>query len=198
MPDNILFYLVFLSQILLISFYYPRQILGRIKYVLETHPPEEYPKLYTKPIEYYKTRQSIYRIINQIIFVIGLTLIVAIGLWDYSSDGTVSEAIPAVYFFIQMVPLILMEISGFAYFRLMRKTDMRTIRKAELHPRRLFDFVSPLIFAAAIFMNIACLVFFYSIHQFRFDMILDQAPHQSTIRNIAFDGFPAFSSIGTF
>ena len=36
MPEHMLFHVVFLSQILLISFYYPRKILSRMRYVFET------------------------------------------------------------------------------------------------------------------------------------------------------------------
>jgi hypothetical protein len=96
-----------------------------------------------------------------------------VGMWDKSSEGKISEAIPVVYFFIQMAPLFLMEISGFAYFKLMRKADVRTIRMADLQPRRLFDFISPISVAAAVFMFIACIGFFYYIHQFQFALSND-------------------------
>lgn len=168
MPHNILFYFVFLSQIMLLSWYFPRKILGRVKFVLETYPPSEYPKLYPKPIEVYQTGQRIYRIINQVILVGGFILMFAAGLWDYSSDGRVSDLLPFFYFMVQMAPVMLVELSEFAYFKLMRKTDSRTRRKAELHPRRLFDFISPTIFGAAIFMNIACIFYYLYIDQFQF------------------------------
>ncbi len=173
MLDNILFYFVFLSQIILISFYYPKQITRRIKYVLETYPPSEYPKLYPKNIAYYDIGQRIFRVINQVIFVLGFIILFLIGLWDNSSDGKISEVIPLVYFFIQMAPLILIELSEFAYFKLMRKANVRTTRKAELLPRRLFDFISPKVVALAVLMNIACIAFFYSLHQFQFDLSND-------------------------
>lgn len=168
MPHNILFYFVFLSQIILVSWYFPGKILGRVKSVLETYPPSEYPKLYPKPIEVYETGQRIYRIINQIILVVGFILLFAVGLWDYSSDGRISDLLPFVYFMVQMIPLMLMEVSGFAYFKLMRQADSRTRRKAELQPRRLFDYISPTMFGAAIFMNIACILYYLYIDQFQF------------------------------
>ena len=43
--SNNLFYIVFLGQILLISYYFPRKLLERMQYVLETYPPAAYPKL---------------------------------------------------------------------------------------------------------------------------------------------------------
>ena len=64
MPDNTLFYFVFLSQIILLSLYFPRKMLSRIKYVFKTYPPSEYPKLYPEPIEYYEKARRNYRKIN--------------------------------------------------------------------------------------------------------------------------------------
>ena len=46
MSIHILFYALFLSQIILISYYYPKQIIKRIDGVLKNYPPEDYPKLY--------------------------------------------------------------------------------------------------------------------------------------------------------
>ena len=65
MPNNILFLIVFLSQIFLLSLYFPMKILGRMRYVRKTYPPSQYPKLYTKPIEYYEKEQRNYQITNQ-------------------------------------------------------------------------------------------------------------------------------------
>lgn len=170
MPHNILFYFVFLSQIILVSWYFPRKILSRVESVFVMYPPSEYPKLYPKPIEVYQKGQNIYRIINQVILAVGFMLMFALGLWDYSSDGRVSDLLPFFYFMVQATPLMLMEVSGFAYFKLMRKADSRTRRKAELYPRRLFDFISPTIFVAAIFMNIACILYYFYIDQFQFHL----------------------------
>ena len=39
MPVDILFYVVFLGQILVISFYFPRKMLGQMRYVIKTYPP---------------------------------------------------------------------------------------------------------------------------------------------------------------
>ncbi|KAA3613845.1 MAG: hypothetical protein DWQ05_16350 [Calditrichaeota bacterium] len=169
MPENFLFYIVFLSQIILISFYYPRQILSRIAYVLRTFPASKYPKLYPKQVAFYEIGQSIYRVVNHLILALGFIVLIAIASWDSGSSGKVSEAIPVAYFFVQMIPLFIMEFSGFAYFKLMRKADMRTKRKADLLPRRLFDFISPLVFVAAVIMFLSCIGFFYSLHQFKID-----------------------------
>ena len=168
MSENILFYIVFLGQIILISNYYPRQILNRMQYVLTTYPPESYPKLYPKHVAYYEVGQRIFRIINLLIFILGFIILFVIGLWDNANNGKISEVIPIAYFFVQIVPLIIMEFSEFAYFKLMRKADVRTTRKADLLPRRLFDFISAKTVALAIFMIFACILYFNYLSPFSF------------------------------
>ena len=170
MLENILFYPIFLSQILLISFYYPKKIFNRMTFVMEKYPPEQYPKLYVKPMGFYKNVIRTFKIANQIILVIGIVGIIGLGYLDLSHEGSISELIPAVYFMIQILPVFLMEVFGFAYFKMMRKADTRTTRKAELMPRRLTDFVSPIAVGLAIFMFFACLLFFYLLEGFQYDL----------------------------
>lgn len=166
MPDNIVFYIFFLSQILLISYYYPKQALDRMKNLLINHPPEQYPKLYPKPHGFYVKGQERYRALNYAILVLGCCLLVGIGYWDYSTGGKINDMVPFAYWVLQITPLLLMELLGYSQFKLMREADVSTKRKAVLSPRRLFDFISTFLFGLAIFMNIACVLFFYSIHKF--------------------------------
>lgn len=168
MPDNILFYIVFISQIFFISFYYPKEILNRLNFVINKYPPNKYPRLYIKPLDIYKSKQRSYKIVNQLIMIIGILILIAIGIWDYLSEGYIDQIFILIYFMIQILPLVILEYSGFAYFKLMRKADLRTTRRAELNPRRLFNFISPPILGFAIFLIIACVFIFYSMHQFKF------------------------------
>ena len=168
MPDNILFYFVFISQIFFISFYYPREILNRSNFVINKYPPNEYPRLYIKSLDIYKRKQRSFKIVNQLIMVIGILLLFAFGIWDYLSEGYIDQIFILIYFMVQVLPLMILEYSGFAYFKLMRKADLRTTRRAELNPRRLFNFISPAILGFAVFLIIACIFIFYLIHQFQF------------------------------
>ena len=43
--SDALFYAAFLGQIGLISHYFPRRIVRRMRHVLDTHQPDDYPKL---------------------------------------------------------------------------------------------------------------------------------------------------------
>lgn len=112
-----LFYIAFLGQIYLISYYYPEKILGRMKYVLDTYPPASYPKLYSKPVEYYQIGQWKFKMVNRFIVLLGFAIILAtLFVVDHNSfadDGFVSQAWPAVYGMIQFLPLMALEFSEF-------------------------------------------------------------------------------------
>jgi len=167
MPDNILFYVVFLSQILLISFYFPRKMLKRISYVFATYPPSQYPRLYPEPIEYYEKARRNYRNLNVGVLLVGLSLL-AVLLGDSRSGEWDVGNFVFPYFMIQFFPMMLLEIRSFKYYRLMRKADSRTTRKAELQPRRLFDFISPTMIGLALLVYFAFIALILYIRQFDF------------------------------
>ena len=166
MRANIFFYVVFLSQIILLSFYFPRKMLNRIRYVFETYPPSEFPKLYPKPIEYYEKARRNYRHMNVCILLAGMLLMAV--LLGYSRSGEWDGAIVNTYFMVQFFPMMLIFIGSLKYYKLMRKADVRTTRKAELRPRRLFDFISPTMIGLAMFVYFAFIVFVLYIKQFDF------------------------------
>ncbi len=166
MPEHMFFHVVFLSQILLISFHYPRNILSRMRYVFETYPPSTYPKLYPKPIEYYEKARRNYRNMNLFIFLAGLLLLAV--LLGYSRSGKWDHVIAFWYLLVQFFPVMLLSLSSLKELKLMRNANSRTTRKAELHPRRLFDFISPSIIGMAIIMYIAFILLILYIRQFEF------------------------------
>lgn len=54
--------------------------------VLETYPPSTYPKLYPKPIEYYKRGQWGFKLASRIIMVLGFVILFAVMfLVDHST-----------------------------------------------------------------------------------------------------------------
>ena len=169
MQNQILFYIVFLSQVLLISFYFPRTVLGRIRHVVQTYPPSSYPRLYPVPIEAVERAQRNYRIMNVLVLAAGLVL-VFVGFYSPSEEmlNWDSDSVLTAYFFLQYSPLIIAGTAGLTYLKLMRKADSRTTRKAELQPRRLFDFVSPALIGLAIFVYGAFVVFILYVRQFEF------------------------------
>lgn len=165
-----LFYIAFMGQIFLISYYFPEKILGRMRYVLETYPPSHYPKLYPKPIEHYQIGQWKFRAINRFVIALGILILLAmLFVVDHSSfadDGFISEAWPAAFGMIQFLPLMYLELSECSQFRMMRKANVATTRKADLRPRRLFGFVSPWIVVLAILLYVATLLLDLYVNRF--------------------------------
>ncbi len=166
MPEQMPFYFVFLCQVLLISFFFPRRVLSLSRHVLATYPPSKYPRLYSRPIDYYERVQRRYRNMNLFALVVGLVL-VFIGVYSPTEEmlSWDSSSVLTIYFFLQWSPMIIAATGGFAYFST-RRADSRSTRKAELHPRRLFDFVSPTMLGIAVFVYFAFVLLILYIRQF--------------------------------
>ena len=94
--SNNLFYIVFISQIFLISYYIPEKILERTRHVLKKYPPSEYPKLYPRPTYEYEIGQAKFRRWNRIAVAIGfLTLFLIMFVIVWTVYGTpVRNAMP--------------------------------------------------------------------------------------------------------
>ena len=65
--SNNLFYVAFLCQILLMSYYFPNKLLARMRHVVTTYPPTTHPKLYPKPIEQYKMAHLAFKYVSRFI-----------------------------------------------------------------------------------------------------------------------------------
>ena len=190
MSVNILFYIIFLGQIFLISYYFPKKITLRVNDLLEKFPASEYPKLYPQSVEKVVKGQITFKLLNQIILVVGLALLFAYGLMsaDYDDNQKHAEGLPIFYGMLQFFPYMLMEISGFKQFKLMKKSDQRTSRIADLQPRRLFDFISPLLLFCAVALCIAYFLFDLYIHDFAFNMEMIPRFIAITLCNLLFVG----------
>lgn len=168
MSFNLLFFIVFLSQLLLISYYYPKQILNRINFVLKKYPPDSYPKLYPESATKLNVGRRVFQGLNLIIIIIGLTAMFSSGVLSSDNETKLVNIDDLILLFgmLQFLPFLLMEIAGFKQFKLMRKSDLRTSRTAELIPRRLFDFVYPVLVWTAVLMFAGSLLFVFYIHEF--------------------------------
>lgn len=168
--SNPIFYIVFLSQILLISYYFPKKLLQRMRYVIETYPPAEYPKLYPRSLDHYYIAHYRLKLASRVILAIGLFLLFSIMfLIDHSTfadDGFISEAFPTAYGLLQMTPLMVLELSEFSHFKLMRNVNESPKRRADLHRRKLKDVVSPLLIIATIALMAASVLVDFYIHDF--------------------------------
>ncbi len=165
--DLTLFYITLLSQIFLISYYYPRKMQQRLTVMLAKFPPADYPKLYPKPYDYYAengARKSlrIFRFLNLSIILVGLAILVAAIRSGYTLDPLGGDEILIVMFaMLQAVPHMLVELSTSRYNKRMKEMNASSTRKANLSPRRLSDFVSPIYVLLAVILYFVWLTFYF-------------------------------------
>lgn len=137
---ELLFYIVFLAQVLLLSAWFPRWLVGKLSNIRKNYPPGEYPKLYPQePAHYERSSRNFLRISN-LLLVAGIALL----YWFMTSvrDTSWDRAIVSWYFVFQALPILFLDLKSLKNFRLMRLADSNTTRKASLRPRRVRDFVS--------------------------------------------------------
>lgn len=165
-----LFYPLFVAQIVLISVYLPGKMNQHMSHMLEKYPPEQYPRLYPQETAKYVLGQWKYRMANNVIAAIGFVLtallLFVVNHGSFADDGYISEAWPAFYGLLQFSPLIVLELSASGQLKLMRDSNTSTTRSAELMPRRLFDYVSPVLVASAVVAALGAALFEMSLHDF--------------------------------
>jgi len=170
MGATILFCFVFLSQVLLISWLYPRRVIGNSRYVLQNFPPSTHPKLYPYPPDYLERRLRNITRFNLVMVVAGLVIIglilgTLVGAWDggiFASSRKKAwvEFIVVPFFLVQFVAgLAYMNSSSCKILRAMAKAPPPRVRTTELRRRRLVDFVSPTMLGVAALTNAAFIAF---------------------------------------
>lgn len=168
-----LYTLVFLCQVYVGSIHYPRVMTARVRHVVTHFPPADYPKLYPNapanmPAQVYGDRligrTKAFLLVNYLIAaagVGGITIMLTSGYQPSIKGG--AEIFVMVYFFIQSAPIIYAAIKEYTTHKLMRELFDEPKRSADLRPRRLFDYVSPLGLLAAVAMYLIWLTFFLSV-----------------------------------
>ncbi len=101
---------------------------------------------------------------NFAIALVGIAIVIH-GLMTQSEEllHADSMAVILVYFLLQWIPLLIMELSGLQYLKLMRMANTSPKRSAELKPRGLLNYVSKPALAFTIFMQlvfVAVVVYF--------------------------------------
>jgi hypothetical protein len=150
------FLAVFPVQILAMSVLYPAWFIRYSRRQAASIPPERLAQLYPGvdldlARERFLTR---YRTLNAVIAVLGLLLLGWLFTylqrpdWD---DGPVLIMLVTAYFLIQAVlPMGVLVWHGVTFNRAHKRSVVESKRRADLHRRRLFDFISPFVVGLAI------------------------------------------------
>ena len=175
--SNNIFYIAFISQIFLLSYYFPKQLLARMRHVLASYPPETYPKLYPRPIEHYKRAHRGFQFISVSILLLGVLILFAIMFWvdhkTFADHGFISVAWPAAYGMIQFIPLMIVEFSELSHLKQMRGANSTSTRTADLRRRGLTDLVSPILIATAVLAYAGAILFDLYAHDFDVSWVHD-------------------------
>jgi len=162
-----IFFVAFMSQIFLLSFYLPRKMQSRTRCFFNEYPPERFPHLYPRKIEYYKRYLRYFMNLNHFILLAGLGLWVLHIMDPSYKPGDGGVVFP--YFMLQNVPLILAEIWTFKSWKELRTADKRTKKTASLVRRRFIDYLPPRAIATVALVYIAFVAFVGYINQFELE-----------------------------
>ena len=165
---DIIFYAIFISQIFLISYHYPKKTYDRNMYVLRNFPASSYPKLYQHS-RYADPSDAIHKTIRRYLFtnitiaLFGMGVLLAMAASGYAPSSIKENEhimLVMVFFMVQAVPHLLLELSTHKWLKNMRNADKSSTRKADLSPRKLFDFISPIYVVIAILAFISWIVYY--------------------------------------
>jgi hypothetical protein len=127
-------------------------------------------------MDYQKQVLGIYQFLNTVILVLGCGLV----YWysqlpaELGEKYDQAEQLPLMFGMVQFIPLMYLEFAGRKQFKLMRSVNENTTRKADLAPRNLFSFISPLplIIAASLYFGYIMFDLYINNFQFTEDVII--------------------------
>lgn len=160
-----IFYFAFIGQMLLISAYLPARLVQRLRQLMHSYPPEEYPRLYPRSKQYYAKRTETFSTMTRIVLCLGLVLL---GWFVFGAvDKKQVYGVTALYFVLQCLPFSWIDWSYVKEFKLMR--SLETMRKASLVRRSWRDVISPALLSVAIAVYVAFIVFVIYVKQFGYE-----------------------------
>ncbi len=150
MTNNIAFYLVFISQIILISAYYPSRILSRFNQLTQSHPPEVFPKLYAHSVNRLNATKRLFFALNTLALLIGLVIVAHL----FSNNTLLTSNQLTLFMLLQYLPMLMLELSEKKQLKMMRDANTSSLKTAQLLPRKLLSFVSAKVVVSAALLYI--------------------------------------------
>jgi len=161
-----IFYILFLSQILLFSVYFPNKIYQRMRYVITHYPCNQYPKLYPQPIENYHRFHGNYRLANWLIAAAGLVTLTLSIVFNNKGEFIEPQVLVWLFFMVQFMPVMIIELSEFSQFKMMRTADRSSVRSATLSPRSLVNFIAVKWLCVALITLLIAIVYSFYLEDF--------------------------------
>lgn len=141
-----------ITQVWLISYFYPKKIVARMDYVLSHFPEKTHPNLYPISEQKLHSLKHLYQWLNHMFVLFGILIIsyFVLVVEDYEQHINILDDLPLLFGMAQFLPLLMLEIFGLKHLKLMREKFNQSQRKASLKPRRLFEFIHPAYLISAI------------------------------------------------
>lgn len=157
MFEKTVFFILLFVQCGLVSWYLPSLFYKRMRRVITEYPPAEYPLLYPKPEEEYHKFHHKFRLGNRILFCLSLAVVILVMLEGVNLEEGIWSMLPWAMFMIQMIPVMIIEVSEYSHTRLIREKNKSTVRVAGMQSRSLSELISPPLFLVWLGVQLACL-----------------------------------------
>lgn len=165
---NLLFYIVFVGQVLLISAVIPFGAGRRLRTILQTFPATAHPQLYPRQASTYRTGLAIFAWTNHLLLLAGLALM-AILHARHGTETSIHRSWPAFYGAAQCMPMLVMDVFCLGLFRRLRELDPMSQDSATTAPHRRSDFVPTWLLALAVAMVATTVLADLTLHGFDLD-----------------------------
>lgn len=122
-------------------------------------PYDTHSKMYPGGLEKAVKGKTVFGLIQNIILTLGLLLLVSLSYVMFSGEISLKHLgfVPLVFGMLQGLSFFLLEISGFKQLKHMRQLNQLSERTAELSPRNVFNFITPLQLLLTISANLLCI-----------------------------------------
>ena len=161
MDATIFFIVALCSQTFLLSWYLPKRVQARMRYIFDHYPYEQYPKLYGGNLDRSQKNYRIHIFFNNLMFSAGIGLIIGVAYLGDSLPSGVAALGSFGYGMFQAIPLIVMDFVMLRHCKKLRDENDTPQRSASLTPRSIFNHTS---------MAMLILVFSFYLMASLFDM----------------------------
>lgn len=159
MDSQIIFLIFLASQTFLLSWFLPKRIQARMRYVFEHYSFEQYPKLYGGDLEKSHKNYRRHVLFNNIMIVVGIALIVAIAIYSDRFSSGLLAMMAFFYGMTQSIPLVLMDLLMLKQCKQLNSENTKPQRSASLTRRSLFNHTSMSMIAVAVSFYLVAMLF---------------------------------------
>ncbi len=159
MDAQLTFLLFLASQTFLLSWYLPKRIQSRMRYVFDHYPFAEYPKLYDGDLDKAQKNYRRHIVFNNVMLVVGVGLIVAVYYYGEQVSSGLLAMVAFIFGMTQSIPLILMDLLMLRQCKRLNAENTTPQRSASLTRRSIFNHTSMMLLAVTVSFILVSMLF---------------------------------------